>query len=149
MASERQNAWATFVWGTVILTAGLIFWFDRLGRIDAHDWLEWWPLVFVAGLAVFAVASLGCAASHSIEYLWAFRMLQGVSAGAGIVIGRAIIRDLYSGARATRLLSLVTMIFSIAPAIAPILGGWIVKLRDWRAIFLFLFLYTALVDLVS
>jgi DHA1 family bicyclomycin/chloramphenicol resistance-like MFS transporter len=100
--------------------------------------------IILVALAVFAVASLGCAASHSIEYLWAFRMLQGVSAGAGIVIGRAIIRDLYSGARATRLLSLVTMIFAIAPAIAPILGGWIVKLRDWRAIFLFLFLYTAL-----
>jgi DHA1 family bicyclomycin/chloramphenicol resistance-like MFS transporter len=69
--------------------------------------------------------------------------MQGMSAGAGVVIGRAIIRDMYSDARATRLLSLVTMIFSIAPAIAPILGGWIVKFRNWRAIFLFLFLYTA------
>jgi DHA1 family bicyclomycin/chloramphenicol resistance-like MFS transporter len=100
--------------------------------------------VILAALAVFAVASLGCAAVHSVEYLWAFRILQGVSAGAGVVIGRAIIRDLYSGPRATRLLSLVTMIFSIAPAIAPILGGWIVKLRDWRSIFLFLFVYTVL-----
>ncbi|HYD94169.1 MAG TPA: multidrug effflux MFS transporter [Noviherbaspirillum sp.] len=100
--------------------------------------------VILAALAVFCVASLGCAAAHSIEYLWAFRILQGVSAGAGIVIGRAIIRDLYAGAPAARLLSLVTMIFSVAPAIAPILGGWIVKLLNWRAIFLFLFLYTAL-----
>jgi DHA1 family bicyclomycin/chloramphenicol resistance-like MFS transporter len=100
--------------------------------------------IILGALAVFAVASLGCAAVHSVEYLWAFRILQGVSAGAGVVIGRAIIRDVYSGARATRLLSLVTMIFSIAPAIAPILGGWIVKLRDWRSIFLFLFAYTVL-----
>lgn len=100
--------------------------------------------IILASLAVFAVASLGCAAVHSVEYLWAFRILQGVSAGAGIVIGRAIIRDVYSGAAATRLLSLVTMIFSIAPAIAPILGGWIVKLLDWRSIFLFLFIYTVL-----
>ncbi|MDB5865223.1 MAG: drug resistance transporter, Bcr/CflA subfamily [Betaproteobacteria bacterium] len=100
--------------------------------------------IVLGALGVFAVASLGCAAAHSVEYLWAFRILQGVSAGAGVVIGRAIIRDLYSGARATRLLSLVTMIFSIAPAIAPILGGWIVKLRDWRSIFLFLFVYTVL-----
>lgn len=100
--------------------------------------------IIIVSLCVFAVASLGCAAVHSIEYLWAFRILQGVSAGAGIVIGRAIIRDLYSGAKAARLLSLVTMIFSIAPAIAPILGGWIVKLRDWRSIFLFLFIYTML-----
>ncbi|HCE07795.1 MAG TPA: Bcr/CflA family drug resistance efflux transporter [Oxalobacteraceae bacterium] len=100
--------------------------------------------IILGSLAVFAVATLGCAASHSVEYLWAFRMLQGVSAGAGAVIGRAIIRDMYEGAAAARLLSLVTMIFSIAPAIAPILGGWIVQLADWRAIFLTLFAYTAL-----
>ncbi|HEX2826910.1 MAG TPA: multidrug effflux MFS transporter [Burkholderiales bacterium] len=99
-------------------------------------------LIIIGGLCIFAVASLGCAAAHSVEYLWAFRVLQGISAGAGVVIGRAIIRDCYSGATATRLLSLVTMIFAIAPAIAPILGGWIVKLRDWRAIFLFLFAYS-------
>lgn len=98
--------------------------------------------IILVSLAVFAVATLGCAASHSVHYLWAFRMLQGVSAGAGVVIGRAIIRDLYTDAPAARLLSLVTMIFSIAPAVAPILGGWIVKLLDWRSIFLFLFVYT-------
>jgi len=98
--------------------------------------------IILGSLFVFAVASLGCAAVHSVEYLWAFRVLQGVSAGAGMVIGRAMIRDLYSGAKATRLLSLVTMIFSIGPAIAPILGGWIVKLLNWRSIFLFMFCYT-------
>lgn len=98
--------------------------------------------IVLGALALFAVASLGCAAAHSVTYLWAFRMLQGVSAGAGIVVGRAIIRDCYADAEASRLLSLVTMIFSIAPAIAPILGGLILKLFDWRAIFLFLFFYT-------
>lgn len=98
--------------------------------------------VILVSLAIFAVASLGCASAHSVEYLWAFRILQGVSAGAGAVIGRAIIRDSYEGPEASRLLSLVTMIFSIAPAIAPILGGWIVKYRDWRSIFLFLFFFT-------
>ena len=92
----------------------------------------------------FAVASLGCASAHTIHYLWIFRILQGLSAGAGMVVGRAIIRDLYSGPAAQRLLSLVTMIFSIAPAIAPILGGWVVALLDWRSIFLFLVIYTAL-----
>lgn len=100
--------------------------------------------IILASLAVFALASLGCAAAQSVEHLWVFRMLQGVSAGAGVVIGRAIIRDLHGGTAATRLLSLVTMIFSLAPAIAPILGGWIVKLLDWRAVFLFLFLYAVL-----
>lgn len=100
--------------------------------------------IILGSLAVFAVASLGCAAAHSVEYLWAFRVLQGLSAGAGVVIGRAIIRDLHSGPAAARLLSMVTMIFSIAPAIAPILGGWIVKLSNWRAIFLLLFVYAVL-----
>jgi DHA1 family bicyclomycin/chloramphenicol resistance-like MFS transporter len=100
--------------------------------------------IILISLAIFAVASLGCAGSHSVEYLWAFRILQGVSAGAGAVIGRAIIRDTYDGPVASRLLSLVTMIFSIAPAIAPIMGGWIVKLWDWRSIFLFLFVFTVI-----
>ena len=105
---------------------------DALGRRN----------IILVSLFVFAVASLGCAASHTIHYLWIFRVLQGLSAGAGMVVGRAIIRDIYSGPAAQRLLSLVTMIFSIAPAIAPILGGWVVTLTDWRSIFLFLFVYT-------
>ena len=100
--------------------------------------------VVIVSLLVFAVATLGCAGAHTVHYLWLFRILQGLSAGAGVVVGRAIIRDLYSGPEAARLLSLVTMIFSIAPAVGPILGGWIVKLFDWRAIFLFLVVYTVL-----
>jgi DHA1 family bicyclomycin/chloramphenicol resistance-like MFS transporter len=100
--------------------------------------------IILGALFVFAIASLGCAAAHRIEYLWAFRILQGVSSGAGVVVGRAIIRDVYAGTEAARLLSLVTMIFSIAPALAPILGGWIVKLSDWRTIFLFLFAFSVL-----
>ncbi len=118
--------------------AGMILWHGALS--DSFGRRK----IVLGALAVFALASLGCAASHSITYLWAFRILQGVSAGAGMVVGRAIIRDRYADSDATRLLSLVTMIFSIAPAIAPILGGWILKLIDWRAIFLFLFFYTML-----
>lgn len=106
---------------------------DALGRRN----------VILLFLAVFGIASLGCAAAHTIQYLWAFRILQGASAGAGVVVGRAMIRDAYAGPRAERLLTLVTMIFAIGPAIAPILGGWIVAVLDWRAIFLFLFVYTA------
>ncbi|WP_295761178.1 multidrug effflux MFS transporter [Undibacterium sp.] len=100
--------------------------------------------VVLVSLVIFAVASFGCASAHSVHYLWGFRILQGVSAGAGMVIGRAIIRDLYAGAPAERLLSMVTMIFSIAPAIAPIIGGWIVSFSNWRNIFLLLFVYTLL-----
>jgi DHA1 family bicyclomycin/chloramphenicol resistance-like MFS transporter len=107
---------------------------DALGRRN----------VILIFLAIFAVASLGCAAAHTIEYLVAFRVLQGASAGAGVVVGRAMIRDAYSGPRAERLLSLVTMIFAIGPAIAPVLGGWIVTALDWRSIFLFLFAYSAI-----
>jgi DHA1 family bicyclomycin/chloramphenicol resistance-like MFS transporter len=65
-----------------------------------------------------------------------------------VVVGRAIIRDLFAGPEAEKLLSLVTMIFSIAPAIAPIIGGFLVTWLGWRAIFLFLFGYTVLLLLV-
>jgi DHA1 family bicyclomycin/chloramphenicol resistance-like MFS transporter len=116
--------------------AGMVLWHGALS--DAYGRRN----VILTALVVFAIGTFGCAASHSVFYLWIFRILQGVSAGAGVVVGRAIIRDLYSDAPAARLLSMVTMIFSIAPAIAPVLGGWIVTLFDWRAIFLALFAYT-------
>jgi MFS transporter, DHA1 family, multidrug resistance protein len=99
--------------------------------------------VVLVGLIVFAVGTLGCASAHSVHYLWVFRIMQGISAGAGVVVGRAIIRDLYAGAPAARLLSMVTMIFSIAPAIAPVLGGWVVSAFDWRSIFLGLLGFSA------
>ncbi len=100
--------------------------------------------IILISLAVYAVASIGCASVHRIEYLWVFRILQGLSAGAGVVIGRAIIRDLYSGAEAERMMSLVTMIFSVSPAIAPVIGGWIVSVSVWRSIFLMLFVFATI-----
>jgi DHA1 family bicyclomycin/chloramphenicol resistance-like MFS transporter len=116
--------------------AGMVLWHGALSDAFGRRNVVLWALV------VFAIGTFGCAASHSVHYLWVFRILQGVSAGAGVVVGRAIIRDLYSDAAAARLLSMVTMIFSIAPAIAPVLGGWIVTWFDWRTIFLALFAYT-------
>ncbi|MBC7455261.1 MAG: multidrug effflux MFS transporter, partial [Massilia sp.] len=116
--------------------AGMVLWHGALS--DAFGRRN----IVLCSLVVFALATFGCAASHSVHHLWVFRILQGISAGAGIVVGRAIIRDLYADAAAMRLLSLVTMIFSIAPAIAPVLGGWIVKYSDWRTIFLGLLAYT-------
>jgi DHA1 family bicyclomycin/chloramphenicol resistance-like MFS transporter len=104
--------------------------------------------VILVSLVAFLLGTVGCAAAHSVQYLWFFRVLQGVSAGAGVVVGRAIIRDLHADAAAARLLSLVTMIFSIAPAIAPVLGGFIVKYADWRTIFLALAGYTVLLFIV-
>jgi DHA1 family bicyclomycin/chloramphenicol resistance-like MFS transporter len=116
--------------------AGMVLWHGALS--DAFGRRN----VILVALVVFAIGTFGCAASHSVHYLWIFRVMQGVSAGAGVVVGRAIIRDLYSDAPAARLLSMVTMIFSIAPAIAPVLGGWIVTFFDWRTIFLALLAYT-------
>jgi DHA1 family bicyclomycin/chloramphenicol resistance-like MFS transporter len=91
--------------------------------------------VILAGTAVFALASVGCALATTLDWLLVFRALQGLSAGVGIIVGRAIIRDLYDGPDAQRMMSTVTMIFGIAPAIAPIIGGWVFGLAGWAAVF--------------
>jgi len=91
--------------------------------------------VIMGGLAVYAVASLGCAIAGNIESLWLFRTLQGLSAGAGLVVGRAVIRDRFHGADAQRVMSQVTLVFGIAPALAPVVGGVLLNLIGWRAIF--------------
>lgn len=92
----------------------------------------------LAGVAGFALASVGCALAPSIGALLFFRALQGLLAGVGMVIGRAIIRDCYHGHEAQRLMSQVLMIFAIAPAVAPIIGGWLQTWFGWRANFWFL-----------
>jgi DHA1 family bicyclomycin/chloramphenicol resistance-like MFS transporter len=91
--------------------------------------------VILAGVFVFVLASIGCALASSIEALLAFRALQGMSAGAGLIVGRAIIRDCFDGVEAQKLMSTVSMIFGIAPAIAPIVGGWVVSFARWPMIF--------------
>lgn len=131
-AIEVQQTLAAYM----LAFSGMVLWHGALS--DAFGRRN----VILVGLVVFAIGTLGCAAASNVHYLWVFRIMQGVSAGAGVVVGRAIIRDLYSDAPAARLLSMVTMIFSIAPALAPVLGGWIVTWFDWRAIFLALFGYT-------
>jgi len=97
--------------------------------------------VILGGLALFAVASAGCALSTSLPMLLGFRVLQGVSAGVGLIVGRAVIRDLLQGESAQRLMSQVSMIFGIAPALAPVIGGWILGWDRWPAIFWFLVLF--------
>ncbi len=88
--------------------------------------------------ALYGVASLACALAQNIEMLWFGRALQGLCGGAGVVIGRAIIRDIYEGPHAQRAMSRVTMIFVLAPAIAPIIGGLLLLILNWRSIFIFL-----------
>ncbi len=91
--------------------------------------------VLLTGLALFALASIGCALAPDYTWLLVFRALQGVSAGVGIIVGRAVIRDLLQGEHAQRLMSQVSMIFGLAPALAPIIGGWLVTYAHWRSIF--------------
>jgi DHA1 family bicyclomycin/chloramphenicol resistance-like MFS transporter len=91
--------------------------------------------VVLASLAIYALATLGCAIAGNIETLWLFRTLQGLCAGAGIVVGRAIIRDRFHGAEAQRLMSQITLVFGVAPAIAPVLGGLLLNVFGWRAVF--------------
>ncbi|GAB2610621.1 multidrug effflux MFS transporter [Novilysobacter erysipheiresistens] len=94
--------------------------------------------VILGGLGVFTLASVGCALSTDLATLLAFRALQGLSAGVGLIVGRAVIRDVLHGDDAQRLMSQVSMIFGVAPAIAPIIGGWILGWSQWPAIFWFL-----------
>ena len=91
--------------------------------------------VMIWGMVLYTVGSIACTFAPNYEMLLASRMLQGATAGVGVVIGRAIVRDLYSGANAQRLMNLTTMIFSLAPAIAPIIGGWVHVAFGWRAVF--------------
>jgi MFS transporter, DHA1 family, multidrug resistance protein len=96
--------------------------------------------VILGGLGIYTLASIGCAAAPTFPMLLVFRALQGLSAGVGMIVGRAVIRDLYEGPQAQRLLSLVTMIFGFAPAVAPVIGGWIHVALGWRAVFGFMML---------
>ncbi|MDB5826355.1 MAG: multidrug transporter CflA [Variovorax sp.] len=94
--------------------------------------------VVLCGMAMFTIASLGCALSHNIAQLVFFRALQGLSTGAGIVVSRAVIRDMFPPAEAQRVMSQVTIYFGVAPAIAPIVGGFLFVHLGWHSVFWFL-----------
>ena len=100
--------------------------------------------VILVGLGLFVLASVLCAFATSIEMLLAGRALQGMVAGAGMVIGRAMVRDLLEGPDAQRLMATIAVLFGIAPAIAPIIGGWILHYFAWQGIFVFLSAFAAL-----
>ena len=91
--------------------------------------------VILVGAALFMLASVGCALADSLNALLVWRALQGMSAGAGQIVGRAIIRDCVQGDEAQRLMAMTSMIFTAAPAFAPIAGGWILALGEWHLIF--------------
>jgi DHA1 family bicyclomycin/chloramphenicol resistance-like MFS transporter len=106
------------------------------------------PVILVA-LAVYTLASAGAAMAPTFGWLLFFRALQGLSAGAGSVIGQAIVQDRFSGADAQRIMSHIMMVFGLAPAIAPVLGGWLHVAFGWRATFIFLALFGAAMLLAS
>lgn len=100
--------------------------------------------VILASLAVYTAASLGAAFAPSLGVLLACRVLQGLAAGAGSVIGQAIVQDRFAGAQAQKIMSHIMMVFGLAPAIAPVLGGWLQVTLGWRATFYFLATFGAL-----
>ena len=105
--------------------------------------------VILAGLCIFAIASIGCAMSQSIGQLVFFRALQGASVGAGMVVGRAMIRDLFEDTEAQKLMSMVTLWFGLAPAVAPILGGHLYTWFGWHSIFWFMAAVTVILIVMS
>ncbi len=132
----RVDAWAL----QQVLTAYMVpFAFASLVHGPLSDAVGRRP-VMIWGMALYTVGSVACTLAPNYGALIAARMLQGATAGVGVVIGRAVIRDLYQGARAQHLMSMTTMIFSIAPALAPIIGGWAHVAFGWRAVFAFMVL---------
>ena len=94
--------------------------------------------VVLATLAFYAVTSIGCVFASDIHWLLAMRIGQGLTASGSIVVGRAIVRDAFTGAAAQRVMSNVMLFFSLAPAVAPIIGGHLQEAYGWRSVFWFL-----------
>ncbi|MES3013525.1 MAG: multidrug effflux MFS transporter [Pseudomonadota bacterium] len=125
---EMQQTLSAYLFGFAVMNLFHGALSDSFGRRPVVLW----------GLVVFTLASVGCAMSQSIGQLVFFRALQGMSAGAGIVISRAVIRDMFPPADAQRVMSQVTIYFGVAPAIAPMVGGFLFVHADWHSIFWFL-----------
>ena len=92
----------------------------------------------IVGVALYAIASLACAFVNSIEVLTAGRLVQGAAGAAGIVISRAIVRDLYTGTAMVRFFSTLVLVNGAAPILAPVIGGQLLKFTDWEGVFVVL-----------
>ena len=125
---EMQQTLSAYLFGFAFMNLFHGALSDSFGRRPVVLW----------GLAVFTLASLGCALSETIGQLVLFRALQGLSTGAGIVVSRAVIRDMFPPAEAQKVMSQVTIYFGVAPAIAPIVGGFLFVHAGWHSIFWFL-----------
>ena len=125
---QMQQTLSAYLFGFAVMNLFHGALSDSFGRRPVVLW----------GLVVFTLASAGCALSQHIGALVFFRALQGMSAGAGIVISRAVIRDMFPPADAQRVMSQVTIYFGVAPAVAPMVGGFLFVHAGWHAIFWFL-----------
>lgn len=125
---EMQQTLSAYLFGFAFMNLFHGALADSFGRRPVVLW----------GIAVFTLASAGCALSQSIGQLVFFRALQGLSTGAGIVVSRAVIRDMFPPAQAQQVMSQVTIYFGVAPAIAPMVGGWLFVHAGWHSIFWFL-----------
>jgi MFS transporter, DHA1 family, multidrug resistance protein len=125
---QMQQTLSAYLFGFAVMNLFHGALSDSFGRRPVVLW----------GIALFTVASVGCAMSQHIAALVLFRAMQGMTAGAGIVVSRAIIRDMFPQAEAQRVMSQVTIYFGIAPAIAPMVGGFLFVNVGWHAIFWFL-----------
>ncbi|MFI8187786.1 multidrug effflux MFS transporter [Streptomyces sp. NPDC085946] len=117
-----------------------------LGQLVVGPMSDRWgrrrPLL--AGLAVYVVATVLCALAPTVGLLVAFRLAQGLAGAAGIVIARAIVRDLYDGVAMARFFSTLMLISGVAPVVAPLIGGQILRVTDWRGVFVVLTVVGAL-----
>ncbi|MFJ8307888.1 MULTISPECIES: multidrug effflux MFS transporter [unclassified Streptomyces] len=108
-----------------------------LGQLVVGPMSDKWgrrrPLLI--GMVVYVVATAVCAFAPNAELLVAFRLLQGLAGAAGIVIARAVVRDLYDGVEMARFFSTLMLISGVAPVVAPLIGGQVLRLTDWRGVF--------------
>ncbi|WP_069764386.1 multidrug effflux MFS transporter [Streptomyces sp. LUP47B] len=117
-----------------------------LGQLVVGPMSDRWgrrrPLL--AGLVVYVVATALCALAPTVEFLVGFRLAQGLAGAAGIVIARAVVRDLYDGVAMARFFSTLMLIGGVAPIVAPLIGGQILRVTDWRGVFVVLTVIGAL-----
>jgi DHA1 family bicyclomycin/chloramphenicol resistance-like MFS transporter len=126
--AEMQQTLSAYLFGFALMNLFHGALADSFGRRPVILW----------GVAVFTVASIGCALSQTIWQLIVFRAMQGLATGAGIVVSRAVIRDMFPQDEAQRVMSQVTIFFGVAPAIAPIIGAQLYVHISWQAVFWFL-----------